>query len=78
MTVHFEIGFQVMDELSIRFAENDSFCRRRIVLTSPWPESLLDFERAWRRLPASAGLTVVELPGFGRPEEPPDCFCPYR
>ena len=78
VTIHFNISFRVVDELPILFAENDSFSSRRIVLTSPWPESLLAFERARPRLPTKARVTDVDPPGFGRPERPPNLFSPAR
>jgi pimeloyl-ACP methyl ester carboxylesterase len=71
-----QISFRVVDGLQIRFAENGSSSTQRIVLTSPWPESLLAFERVWPRLSAMARLTAVDLPGFGRSEARTDLFSP--
>ena len=50
MSSEMRIGFRAVDGLQIRFAESDSSSSQRIVLTSPWPESLLAFERVWPRL----------------------------
>jgi pimeloyl-ACP methyl ester carboxylesterase len=62
------IGFRAVDGLQIRFAESDSSAGPRIILTSPWPESLLAFERIWSRLSSTARVVAVDLPGFGRSE----------
>jgi pimeloyl-ACP methyl ester carboxylesterase len=61
-----QIGFRVVDGLQIRFTKNDTSSTQRIVLTSPWPESLLVFERVWPRLTAMARVTAVDLTGLGR------------
>lgn len=53
------IGFRTVDGLQIRFAESDSSSSRCLVLTSPWPESLLAFERVWVRLSAAARLITA-------------------
>ena len=70
------IGFRTVDGLQIRFAESDSSSSRCLVLTSPWPESLLAFERVWARLSAAARLVAVDLPGFGRSERRPELLSP--
>jgi len=70
------IGFRAVDGLQIRFAESDSSASRCLVLTSPWPESLLTFERVWARLSAAARLVAVDLPGFGRSERRPELLSP--
>jgi pimeloyl-ACP methyl ester carboxylesterase len=71
-----QIGFRVVDGLQIRFAKDDTSSTQRIVPTSPWPESLLAFERVWPRLSAMARLTAVDLPGFGRSEARTELFSP--
>ena len=70
------IGFRAVNGLQIRFAESDSSSSRCLVLTSPWPESLLAFERVWARLSAAARLVAVDLPGFGRSERRPELLSP--
>jgi pimeloyl-ACP methyl ester carboxylesterase len=70
------IGFRAVDGLQIRFAESDSSAGRRIILTSPWPESLLAFERIWSRLSSTARVVAVDLPGFGRSERRTDLLSP--
>jgi pimeloyl-ACP methyl ester carboxylesterase len=60
------VGFRAVDGLQIRFAESGGSASQRLVLTSPWPESLYAFERVWPRLSRTARLVAIDLPGFGR------------
>src|SRR5271156_6586188 len=66
MSGELRVGFRAVDGLQIRFAESDGSASQRLVLTSPWPESLYAFERVWPRLSRTARLLAVDLPGFGR------------
>jgi pimeloyl-ACP methyl ester carboxylesterase len=66
MSSELRVGFRAVDGLQIRFAESDGSGRQRLVLTSPWPESLYAFERVWPRLSRVARLLAIDLPGFGR------------
>ena len=66
MTGELRVGFRVVDGLQIRFAESGGSASQRLVLTSPWPESLYAFERVWPRLSRTARLLAIDLPGFGR------------
>ena len=61
------IGFRAGQGVQIRFAESNS-PTSRLVLTGPWPESLLAFQRVWPRLSRTAHLLAVDLPGFGHSE----------
>jgi pimeloyl-ACP methyl ester carboxylesterase len=70
------IGFRAVDGLQIRVAESDSSARHRIVLTSPWPESLMAFERVWPRLSRTASVVALDLPGFGRSERRTELLSP--
>jgi pimeloyl-ACP methyl ester carboxylesterase len=63
------VGFRAVDGLQIRFAESGGSASQRLVLTSPWPESLYAFERVWPRLSRTARLLAVDLPGFGRSQQ---------
>jgi pimeloyl-ACP methyl ester carboxylesterase len=62
------IGFRAVQGVQIRFAESNSPTSPRLVLTGPWPESLLAFQRVWPRLSRTAHLLAVDLPGFGHSE----------
>jgi pimeloyl-ACP methyl ester carboxylesterase len=55
----------VIDELRIRYADSGPADGPVILLTSPWPESLLAFRRVWPTLTATGRLVAVDLPGFG-------------
>jgi pimeloyl-ACP methyl ester carboxylesterase len=55
----------LIDELRIRFADSGPADGPVILLTSPWPESLLAFRRVWPALTATGRLVAVDLPGFG-------------
>lgn len=76
MSSDMRIGFRAVDGLQIRFAESDSSARHRIVLTSPWPESLMAFERVWPRLSRTASVVALDLPGFGRSERRTELLSP--
>lgn len=39
-----------------------------VLMTSPWPESLLAFRRIWTQLEPLARLVAIDLPGFGQSE----------
>src|ERR1700683_118167 len=66
MSSELRVGFRAVDGLQIRFAESGGFASQRLVLTSPWRESLYAFERVWPRLSRTARLLAIDLPGFGR------------
>jgi len=70
------IGFRAVDGLQIRFAASDTTASQCIVLTSPWPESLLAFERVWPRLSSAARVLAIDLPGLGRSERRTDLLSP--
>ena len=71
-----QTGFRVVDGLQIRYAETGGSSSQRIVLTSPWPESLHAFTRVWPRLSTTARLLAIDLPGFGRSERRTDLLSP--
>src|SRR2546426_5384264 len=70
------IGFRTVDGLQIRFADSDTSASQGIVLTSPWPESLLAFQRVWPRLARTARVVALDLPGFGRSERRTELLSP--
>ncbi|HEY2689136.1 MAG TPA: alpha/beta hydrolase [Streptosporangiaceae bacterium] len=71
-----KVGYRIADGLQIRYADSDGSASQRIVLTSPWPESLYAFDRMWPRLAGIARLLAIDLPGFGRSERRIDLLCP--
>lgn len=68
MSSELRAGVRAVDGLRIRFAESGGSASHRLVLTSPWPESLLAFQPIWPRLSAAARVLAIDLPGFGRSE----------
>src|SRR5258708_7900552 len=65
-----------VDGLTIRYADTDAANGPDILLTSPWPESLLAFRRVWPALATGARLIAIDLPGFGHSEGRTDLFTP--
>jgi pimeloyl-ACP methyl ester carboxylesterase len=68
-------GSAVVEGLRIRYADSGTD-GPVILLTSPWPESLLAFRRVWPALARTARLVAVDLPGFGHSEGRTDVFTP--
>jgi pimeloyl-ACP methyl ester carboxylesterase len=67
LSASIQMQFRVIDGLSVRYAESEDG-RDHALLLSPWPESLLAFERMWPRLAEHAHLVAIDLPGFGHSE----------
>ena len=65
----------LVDGLLIRYADSGAG-GPIILLTSPWPESLLAFRRVWPTLAQTARLVSIDLPGFGHSEGRSDMFTP--
>jgi pimeloyl-ACP methyl ester carboxylesterase len=68
-------GTVLVDGLRIRYADSGAD-GPIILLTSPWPESLLAFRRVWPALAPTARLVAIDLPGFGHSEGRSDVFTP--
>jgi len=66
----------LVDELQIRYADSGTKGGPVIVLTSPWPESLLAFRRIWPALAKTARLVALDLPGFGHSEGRAELLAP--
>ena len=71
-----EPKFRRIDGLKIRFAESGGTHERTLLLTSPWPESILAFTRMWATLADHACLFAVDLPGFGASERSDELLSP--
>jgi pimeloyl-ACP methyl ester carboxylesterase len=56
---------ELVDDLRIRYADSGAADGVVILLTSPWPESLLAFRRVWPALGRLGRLVAIDLPGFG-------------
>lgn len=67
---------RLVDSLQIRYADTGARVGPVILLTSPWPESLLAFRRIWPALTATGRLVAIDLPGFGHSQGRTDLFAP--
>ena len=63
-----DLAIRDADNLRIRFAETGKGGSETVVLTSPWPESVLAFRKVWDRLAEQFHLIAIDLPGFGQSE----------
>ncbi len=68
--------YVVVDGLRVRYATGGSATGRPVLLTSPWPESIIAFGAIWDDLADVAPLLAVDLPGFGKSEGRPDIMNP--
>jgi pimeloyl-ACP methyl ester carboxylesterase len=71
-----EPRFRTIDGLRIRYADSGGTGRHTMLLTSPWPESLLAFTRVWTNLAEHARLFAIDLPGFGASERRDELMAP--
>lgn len=65
-----------IDGVSIRFADSGGPREHTLLLTSPWPESILAFSPMWQNLAERARLFAIDLPGFGGSERRDDLLSP--
>jgi pimeloyl-ACP methyl ester carboxylesterase len=75
-TASIEPQFRMIDGVRVRYAESGGPKERTLLLTSPWPESVLAFASMWATLAEHACLFAVDLPGFGRSERRDDLLSP--
>ncbi|WP_235493336.1 alpha/beta fold hydrolase [Leifsonia sp. Leaf336] len=75
-TASLETRFRTLDGLRIRTAEARGSTGPTLLLTSPWPESILAFTGVWQRLAERARLVAIDLPGFGASERRDDLLSP--
>lgn len=68
--------YVVVDGLRVRYAIGGRAAGRHLLLTSPWPESIVAFGAIWESLGDAAPLLAVDLPGFGKSEGRPDIMNP--
>ena len=71
-----DLAIREADGVKIRFAEAGQGGSETVVLTSPWPESLLAFRKVWDRLADQFHLVAIDLPGFGQSERQLDLLSP--
>jgi pimeloyl-ACP methyl ester carboxylesterase len=68
--------FTEIDGLRIRYASGGASTGRAVLLTSPWPESIVAFRDIWPALATAAPLVAIDLPGFGQSGSRPDFMNP--
>jgi pimeloyl-ACP methyl ester carboxylesterase len=73
----FDVAWRTIDGLRIRYATNGRG-DEKVVLFSPWPESIFAFAPVWGGLTRQFEVLAVDLPGFGRSEARDDLFAPQK
>ena len=73
----FDVAWRTVDGLNIRYATAGSG-GEKIVLFSPWPESIFAFAPVWSGLTKEFEVLAIDLPGFGRSEGRDDLFAPQK
>lgn len=72
----FDVAWRTVGGLKIRYAVHERTAEK-LVLFSPWPESIFAFAPIWSGLSKRFHLTAIDLPGFGRSEGRDDLFSPH-
>ena len=72
----FEIARRTIDGLEIRYATN-GVGDEKLVLFSPWPESIFAFAPVWGGLTKHFEVLAIDLPGFGQSQGRNDLFAPH-
>jgi pimeloyl-ACP methyl ester carboxylesterase len=73
----FDVAWQIIDGLKVRYATGGSG-GERVLLLSPWPESIFAFAPVWVGLAKQFSVLAIDLPGFGRSEARADLFAPQK
>jgi pimeloyl-ACP methyl ester carboxylesterase len=73
----FDVAWRTIDGLKIRYATNGRG-REKVVLFSPWPESIYAFAPVWSGLTKQFEVLALDLPGFGRSEGRDDLLAPQK
>ena len=73
----FDVAWRTIDGLEIRYATNGRGSEK-VVLFSPWPESIFAFAPVWDGLTKHFEVLAIDLPGFGRSEARDDLFAPQK
>ena len=73
----FDVAWRTIDGLKVRYAKGGKG-GEKIVLFSPWPESIFAFAPVWDGLTKQFEVLAIELPGFGRSEARDDLFAPRK
>jgi pimeloyl-ACP methyl ester carboxylesterase len=72
-----DVAWKTIDGLKIRHATNGRG-GEKVVLFSPWPESIFAFALVWAGLTKQFEVLAFDLPGFGRSDAREDLFAPQK
>jgi pimeloyl-ACP methyl ester carboxylesterase len=70
-----DVQWRTIDGVKIRYARSGTG-DEKIVLVSPWPESIFAFAPVWDGWAKQFEVLAFDLPGFGRSEGRDDLFAP--
>ncbi|HKC81860.1 MAG TPA: alpha/beta hydrolase [Gemmatimonadaceae bacterium] len=73
----FEVAWRKIEGLNVRYATGGK-SGEKVVLFSPWPESIFAFAPVWDGLTKRFEVLAIDLPGFGRSEARDDLFAPQK
>jgi pimeloyl-ACP methyl ester carboxylesterase len=73
----FDVAWRTIDGLSVRYAAGGT-SGEKLVLFSPWPESIFAFASVWDGLTKQFEVLAIDLPGFGQSEARDDLFAPQK
>src|SRR5258706_5209045 len=73
----FDVAWRTIDGLRIGYATNGR-AGEKVVLFSPWPESIFALARVWGGLTKQFEVLAIDLPGFGRSEARDDLCAPQK
>ena len=73
----FDVAWRTIDGLNVRCATGGRD-GEKLVLFSPWPESIFAFAPVWDGLTKQFDVLAIDLPGFGRSEARDDLFAPQK
>ena len=73
----FDVAWRTIDGLKVRYATGGK-SGEKVVLFSPWPESIFAFAPVWDGLTKQFEVLAIDLPGFGRSEARADLFAPQK
>ena len=73
----FDVAWRTIDGLKVRYATGGK-SQEKVVLFSPWPESIFAFAPVWDGLTKQFEVLAIDLPGFGRSDARDDLFAPQK
>jgi pimeloyl-ACP methyl ester carboxylesterase len=73
----FDVAWRTIEGLEIRYARSGNG-GEKVVLLSPWPESIFAFAPVWQGLTRQFEVLAIDLPGFGRSQARDDLFAPQK